>query len=350
MAAFRQRDPQTGALQFDSGAGDRAAIILGSMTIDYSSNPDGSISVPALDGARPFAFVRGEAYLGRPNVTFSGGTLTWARTPTQGGSYPTTGTFELLYGGIDLVTLGGASGPRMTLWNDAGKIVFTTRFAIYQHLGRTSASKLASGFQRADAWLINPPGAVNPARMVAIRPVGAPAGPMGTYYTAAGPTGIRLAAPNSWTGAGDFYLIEKPSIVAAKPGLNTRSPITGELTFSSAQQCTRAVDIINGAPGSWVGTPGRTYAAIFPGLIGYHGDEETEVTQNAGGGLIIGDDPPYWVWTGYALTVQARDGAPHILDFDWLQHSGNLYGVKKSSPQPVTYNTGSIMIVDVTGL
>ncbi|WP_066723590.1 hypothetical protein [Sphingomonas pituitosa] len=349
MATFRQRDPLTGALQFDSGAGDKAAIILGGLSIDYASNPDGAIDVPALNGSRPFAFVRGEAYLGRPNVTVSGSTLIWHRTPTQGGNYPTTGTFDVLYGGIDLITLGGAAGSRMVLRNDAGKIVFTSLFASYQHAGKTTATKFASGFQRANQWLISPPGALNPARMVAIRPVGAPAGPMGASYTAAGPTGIRLAAPNNWSGAGDFYLIEKPSQIAAKPGFNARSPITGELTFSSAQQAVRAVDIINGAPGSWVGTPGRKYAAVFPGMIGYHGDEETDLTMQ-GGQLIVGDNPPYWTWTGYALTAQARDGSPHILDFDWLQHSGNLYGVNKANPQPLTYNTGTIMIVDVTGL
>ncbi len=349
MAAFRQRDPLTGALQFDSGAGDRAAIILGSLTIDYSSNPDGSISVPALDGSRAFSFVRGDAYLGLPNVSISGSTLSWQRMPTRGGAYPTSGSFEVLYGGIDLVSLGGASGSRMVLRNDAGKIVFTSLFATYQHNGRASAEKLTTGYQRADAWLINPAGGANPARMLALRPTGRRAAFMGTYYTSGGPTGVRLAVSTGWGGDGDFYIIEKPTLVAAKPGFNSRSPTTGELTFSSAQQCVRAVDIIPGAPGSWVGTPGRLYAAIFSGAIGYHGDEETNVTLS-GGRIIIGPDPPYWVWRGYALSVQARSDNPHILDFAWLQHSGDNYGVTKTSPQPVVSYAGSIMIIDVTGL
>jgi len=352
MGLFRQRDPATGRIMFDTGAGDRAAIILGSLVIDYQSNPDGSVSVPEVIGATPFTFLRGTGFVGSPSLSIGNGVISWNRTRYSSGAYPTTGTWELIYGGLDLSNLGARSGTRMTLRSQTtGRIVFCSLLPMYQHNGRAGPPQAGFAYERARGWFLEgSSGGAAPGRMIAIRPRGSSVAVMGSYYRGNGaPPGLALASLYDWNGAGDFYVLERPTIVAARPGLNLRDPATNALTFSSAQQCLRAVDVIAGQAGSWVGVPGRVYAAVFSGTIGYNGDEQTDVTS-VGGEIVIGDNPPYYAWAGYALAVSVRDDAPHILDFEWLQHSGSNVGVKKNEPIPTQTISGSVMIVDVTGV
>lgn len=347
---FRQRHPVTGKVMFDTYAGDRAAIIIGQLTIDYASNPTGSIDVPALQGATPFVFRRGTAYEGTPAFTISGTTLTWARTPYSNGQYPQSGVYEVFYGGINLITLGAPRKPYISFRApNSDKIVFTTAFGMLAHNGMASVSGKITDYQNADGFRILLDNNAGPSRMIAMRPTSYAVAPMGTYYSSNGAVGNAVATIKGGSPAGQYYVIEKPTILPARPGITGRSAATGELTFSTAQQCMRAVDVINGTPGTWTGTPGRIYAAIFSGPIIMAGDEVTDTTMDRGQ-LVIGDDPPYYQFAGYALSVQVRADNPHILDFDWLWHSGANYGVKKSDPQGMRYYNGTIIIVDVTDL
>jgi hypothetical protein len=73
------------------------ATILGLLTIDYASNPNGSLVNASFAEGTPFAMVLATGEV-TPLITIAGTTLTWARSKNSAGQFPPSGVYNVLYG------------------------------------------------------------------------------------------------------------------------------------------------------------------------------------------------------------------------------------------------------------
>ena len=71
--------------------------VMGIITVDYAVNPNGNISDDRFGLGIPFGFALSTLNF-PPVVTFSGNTMSWARSRNNAGQFPTTGSYRIMYG------------------------------------------------------------------------------------------------------------------------------------------------------------------------------------------------------------------------------------------------------------
>jgi hypothetical protein len=239
------------------------------------------------------------------------------------------------------------------IYNEAGKLQLDANAPSLQFKSKLSA--VASfNYERTPGKRVDYAWNVSNFPLIAVRPSGGPITQMGLI--GGGSPGYQYAVLATGVGI-DAYVFERPYIMPPPSGPRlVLYDAAGAVTYSSAQRPMRIAAVLSTGGGvfpvsQFVGTPGRIYAAAFPGYIGYFGYEVADFIIGPGGNQQIPEGETWYRFVGAGASVEVDPAQPHKLFFGQLQHSGTPHGTTQSPPAGANGSyDGTVLIVDVTGI